>query len=87
MGIVTNANVLGDIGYVMVVAWARVVCLMYAPGVRGPRAGGACVGQATSARGMTDIYHFLCVGKCKAAQGFLKLQCIYSGTYYIRLWV
>ena len=72
--------------YVMVMSWARVVCLMYAPGAQGHRPEGVYIRQATSAHGMTNIYHFLCVGKCKAAQGFLKLQCIYSGTNYIQLY-
>ena len=51
----------------------------------GPRAEGVYIRQTMSAHDMTNIYHFLCVGKC-SAQGF-KLHCIYSRTYYIRLWV
>ena len=72
----------GQVVHVIVILWARVVCLIYTPDARGQR---VYVRQATSAHGMTNIYHFLCVGKY-SAQGF-KLHCIYSRTYYIRLWI
>ena len=71
--------------YLVVIPWARVVCLIYTPEARGPRAAGpraegVYIRQTTSAHGITIIYQLMC-GQTSVTIIASWPPYIYMGTY------